>query len=313
MRVFVAGGTGVIGRPLVGRLLARSHGVGVLARSEAAASAVTAMGAEPIEGDAFNSRSLHYAVKTYRPEVIVNQLTALPRSLLNVRKGLRAAKATNQLRAEAGPALVAAAAEEGVERLISQSIAFAQLPGPGIRVESDPLYVEAPGAHGAVVGAVKTLESVTLETAGVSGVVLRYGALYGPGTYFAAGEAYPDMLRRRLLPVIGEGRGTWGLLHVDDAVDATIKAFDAPPGVYNVCDDAPIVAADLLHWMAYALGAKRPRTVSPRWFSLGPGVIARYLIDEQPEVSTDKAARVLGWSPRHPDWRHELARVLRGE
>ncbi len=271
------------------------------------------MGAEPVEGDARNARSLRYAVKTYAPEVVINQLTSLPRSLLNIRAGLRSAKLTNRLRAEAAPVLVEAAAEFGAERVITQSISFAQRPGSGIRTEEEPLYLDAPGAHGKVVAAVAAAEAATLGATEVAGVVLRYGALYGPGTYFAAGEAYPRMLERRLLPIIGEGRGVWALLHIDDAVAATVRSLVGPPGLYNICDDSPIAAQELIPWMAYALGAKQPRTLPRVWFGVGPATILRYLIDEQPAVSSARAREVLGWAPRYSDWRHDLARTLRGE
>lgn len=313
MRVFLAGGTGVIGRPLVARLLAAGHEVGVLARSLAARDKVFAMGAEPVAGDALNVRSLDGAVKTFAPEVVINQLTSLPRRLLSPRQGVRHSKLTNRLRAEAGPVLVAAAAEHGATRVITQSISFAQQPGTKVRREEEPLYAAAPGRHGKVIAAVAAAEAATIGAPAVEGVVLRYGALYGPGTYFAAGQAYPTMLERRLLPVIGDGRGIWALLHVDDAVGATIRALVGPPGTYNICDDAPVAAAELIPWMAYALSAKQPRRLPRSLFGMGPAAILRYLIDEQPEVSSQRARDVLGWAPRHPDWRQELARVLRGE
>ena len=313
MRVFLAGGTGVIGRPLVARLLAGGHQVGVLARSDSASKRVAAMGAEPVEGDALHPGSLRAAVKAFSPEIVINQLTSLPRSLMNLGSANRSARLTNRLRSEAAPVLVEAAAEFGAARVIAQSIAFAQQPGPGVRTESDPLYLDAPSAHRRVVEAVATLEAATHGTDGIDGVVLRYGAFYGPGTYFAADEAYPKMLRRRLLPVVGSGGGVWGLVHVDDAVAATLRAMTGTPGTYNICDDAPVAAAELLPWMAYALGTKQPRTVPPWMFSLGPATILRYLIDEQPAVSSAKAREVLRWEPRHPDWRRTLAGVLRGE
>lgn len=313
MRVFVAGGTGVIGVPLVQRLLAVGHDVGVLARSPGSAERVRRLGAEPVEGDALNERSLQYAVRTYRPEVVINQLTSLPRNLLNLYEGMRSAELTNRLRSESTPVLVEAAAAEGAERVITQSISFAQQPGPGVRSEEDPLYLDAPGVHGDVVRALAAAESATLDTAGVEGIVLRYGAFYGPGSYFAAGESYPRMLERRALPIIGEGRGIWALVHIEDAVDATITALRAESGVFNITDDAPVAAAELLPWMAYALGTSQPRRVSRSLFGFGPLTILRYLVDEQPEVSTKRAHSRLGWAPRHEDWRHSLARVLRGE
>lgn len=313
MRVFVAGGTGVIGRPLVARLLAGGHEVGVLARSDSAAKRIVEMGATPVEGDALNALSLGYAVKTFKPEIVINQLTSLPRSLLNLRDALRSAKLTNRLRDEATPVLVEAARDVGAERIISQSISFAQQPGPGIRVEDDPLHLQAPSSHRKVVQSLAALEEATLAADDIDGVVLRYGAFYGPGTYFDAEQAYPTMLQKRALPIIGEGRGVWALLHVEDAADATIRAMTGPPGIYNICDDDPVAAAELLPWMAYALGTKQPRRVPRSVFSVGPLNIMKYLIDEQPEVSSSKAREVMGWSPRHDDWRRDLAGVLRGE
>ncbi len=313
MRVFLAGGTGVIGRPLVARLLAGNHEVGVLARSDAAASQIQDMGAEPVLGDALNALSLGYAVKTYAPHVVINQLTSLPKSLLNPRAAAHSTKLTNRLRSEATPVLVAAAAEAGAYRVISQSISFAQQPGDGVRTEDDPLYLEAPSAHRKVIEAVGSLEAATMGSADIEGVVLRYGAIYGPGSYFADGEAYPSMLHHRTFPLIGEGSGIWALLHVDDAVDATVAAMRCDPGIYNICDDDPIPASELFPWMALALGAKAPRTAPRAMFGAGPLTIMRYLLDEQPAVSPDRAREVMRWRPRHPDWRHELARVLRGE
>ena len=313
MRVFLAGGTGAIGRPLVARLLAGGHDVGVLARSERAVAIVRDMGAEPIEGDALNALSLAYAVRTFTPEIVINQLTSLPRSLLNPRDGLRSIRLTNRLRTEATPVLVEAAIRAGAERIISQSISFAQQPGAGTRVEEDPLHLEAPSTHGKVVGAVAAAEAATIGSADIEGVVLRYGAFYGPGTYFAAGGAYPKMLERRALPIIGEGRGVWALIHVDDAVDATSRAMRGPAGVYNICDEAPVTADELIPWMAYALGTKMPFSAPRYLFRSGPAAILRYLIDEQPRVSNQKAKTTLRWTPRHRGWRRELARVLRGE
>lgn len=312
MRVFLAGGTGVIGRPLVARLLAAGHAVGVLARSEAAADKVRALGAEAVEGDALNELSLGYAVKTFGPEIIINQLTALPRSLLNPAEAARAMKLTNRLRTEATPVLAEAGAEAGAHLMISQSISFAQKPGPGVRTEDDPLYTDAPSAHRGVVAAVAANEEATLG-APLDGIVLRYGFFYGPGSFFAAGEAYPKMLHRRLLPIVGEGRGVWSLIHIDDAVDATVRAITADPGVYNICDDDAVTWAELAPWMAYAVGAKPPRRLPRALFGAGPLTIMRYQFDEQPAVSSAKAREVMKWEPRFPTWRAELTRVLRGE
>ena len=306
MRVVVAGATGVIGRSLLPRLRIDGRTVIAVCRDPERSEAMRERGFETVVADALDGDALRRAVIESDPEIIINQLTNLPRSLLNPRAASSAAKRTNALRTVGGRALAEAAKVTGA-RLVAQSIAFAQRPGDGVRVEDDPLYTDAPKAHAAVVDAIGTLELVTTDA---GGTVLRYGAFYGPGTYFAPGEGYPTMLRRRLLPIIGEGRGVWGLLHLEDAVDATIKAIVAPPGVYNVVDDDPVMASELLPWMAEQLGTKPPRRVPRFLFSQGPTTILRYLIDEQPAVSSERARNVLGWAPGHPSWRGPLAELL---
>lgn len=308
MRIVVAGSTGVIGKSLLPRLRVDGRTVVAVTRSEAKAAALAADGYETVVVDAADGEALRKAVTAAAPEIIINQLTNLPRSLLNPRQAGAAAKRTNALRTGAGAALAEAASVTGA-RLIAQSIAFVLRPGPGVRTEDDPFYDDAPNAHAQVIEAVRRLEEATTSA---GGTVLRYGAFYGPGTYFAPGEAYPTMLARRLLPVIGEGGGIWGLVHLDDAVDATIKAIVAPAGIYNVTDDDPVPAGELLPWMAERLGVKPPRRVPRAFFSSGPLTILRYLIDEQPAVSNDRAKEQLGWVPRHPSWRQPLADLLTG-
>lgn len=306
MRVVVAGATGAIGRILLPRLRIDGRNVIAVCRHEERAEVMRAMGYETVVADALDGDALRSAVVAARPEIIINQLTSLPLSLLNPRAASKAARRTNALRTVGGKALADAATATGA-RLVAQSIAFAQRPGDGVRVEDDPLYTDAPGAHAAVVNAIGALESATVAT---GGTVLRYGAFYGPGTYFAPDGAYASMLRRRLLPIVGEGRAVWGLLHLEDAVDATIKAMVAPPGVYNITDDDPVPASELMPWMADQLGAKPPRRVPRMLFSRGPLTILRYLYDEQPAVSSERARAVLGWAPHHPSWREPLAELL---
>ncbi len=308
MRVVVAGATGVIGRSLLPKLRIDGRSVIAVVRSEDRAEQVLADGYDALVVDAADPSALEEAVVAAAPEVIINQLTSLPRSLLNPIAAKRAADQTNALRRNAGAAL-AAAAKASNARLISQSIAFAQRPGEGIRTEDDPLYLDAPGGHRPVVEAIAALEQVTRS---VGGTVLRYGAFYGPGTYFDPEEAYGVMLRRRLLPIIGEGRGVWGLLHIEDAVDATIKAIAGPSSVYNITDDEPVPASELLPWLADTMGTKPPRRMPRAMFSTGPATVLRYLVDEQPRVSNERARNELGWEPKHPSWREPLAQLLQG-
>lgn len=306
MRVFLAGATGVIGRGLVARLQTEGRTVVAAARTPAAASALEQRGCEAVVVDALDASALKRAAVEARPEIIINQLTKLPKDLTDLKASIQAGKDTNQLRALGGPALAEAAQDTGAQ-LIAQSIAFAQKPGSGIRKEEDPLYVNADGGHKLVVQAIALLEQATIDA---GGVVLRYGAFYGPGTYFAPDGAYSEMLRRRLLPIVGAGRGSFNLLHVDDAIDATIRAIVAPSGIYNIVDDERVTAGDLFRFMAEKLGAPPPRRVPAFAFGLGPLAVLRYLIDEQPAVSNSKAKEILQWHPAHPGWKVPLAELL---
>lgn len=307
MRVFLAGATGVIGPPLIGRLQSAGHTVVGLARSDRAAQWLIGERCEVARADALDPDALRRATIEARPDVIINQLTSLPKSFLNPIEASKSAKLTNKLRVLAAPVLADAAKETG-SRLIAQSIAFAQKPGSGIRKEDDALYLTAPAGHRSLVKALAILEAATVE---VGGVVLRYGHLYGPGTYFAPDGGYPEMLHKRMLPVVGQGRGSFHLLDLDDAAVATVSAMDAPSGIYNITDDVRVTAGDLFRWMAREIGAPVPARVPPIAFSLGSLTYLRYLIDEQPAVSNQKAKDVLGWNARYPDWHEPLAELLR--
>ncbi len=310
MRIFVAGGTGAIGRPLVVALAGAGHDVTVFARSEARVAALGVAGVVPAVGDAFEADALTRAVASAKPEVVVNQLTSLAQSAnpVAVKRGF---DATSRLRREVSGTLVGAALAAGARRVVAQSISFAYRPGPGVRTESDPLWTGAAGQIGHLTGSLAALESATLGTAGVEGVVLRYGSLYGPGTYFAPGGLYASMIAKRRLPVPGAGGGLFGLVHLDDAVAATLAALEGPAGVFNVVDDVPAPASEWIPLAARLLGAKPPRHVPEALARVGAGRFLAYLMCDQPAVSNARARRQLGWSPRYPDWHVGLPAVLR--
>ncbi len=311
MRIFVAGGTGAIGRPLVSRLVEAGHEVTVFSRSEGRVAALGLPGVVPAVGDAFDPDRVLRAVQAAQPEVVVNQLTNLPQSTnpLAIKRGF---DRTCRLRAEVSGTLMAAARSAGARRVVAQSISFAYRPGPGVRIESDPLWTAAGGQIGKLVGPVATLESATLGDRSVEGVVLRYGSFYGPGTYFAPDGMYAAMLKRRMLPIPGEGGGVFGLVHVDDAAAATAAALDGPTGVFNVVDDVPAPAAEWIPLAASLLGAKPPHHVPEALARVGAGKFLTYLLCDQPAVSNGRARIELGWMPRFPDWHAGLAAVLSG-
>jgi nucleoside-diphosphate-sugar epimerase len=296
MRVFVAGATGVIGRPLLARLHEAGHQTVGTTRSEARAESIRTLGAEPVVVDARDTDALKAAVVEARPDIVINELTRLP-DRLNYRKPKETFGATNELRGKVGPALAGAAAEAGARRLISQSICFAYAStGKLAHAESDPL------AEGRL--ALETLESATLETPGLHGVVLRYGYFYGPGTFFAQGGSTWAEVRKRRFPLVGRATGVLSFAHVADAATATIAALDrGSAGIYNVCDDEPAQMSEWLPAYAEAIGAKRPLRV-PVWlarrFAGRQGVELATTLEG---ASNEKAKRELGWRPRYASWR----------
>jgi 2-alkyl-3-oxoalkanoate reductase len=311
MRVFVAGGTGAIGRPLVVALAAAGHEITVFSRSAGRVAALGVPSVVPAVGDAFDADSLRRAVQGAKPEVVVNQLTNLAQSAnpIAVKRGF---DMTSRLRREISGTLVASARSAGARRVVAQSISFAYRPGPGVRTEADPLWTDATGQIGQLTGSLAALESSTLGDSDVEGVVLRYGSFYGPGTYFARDGLYSSMIAKRRLPIPGDGGGLFGLVHLDDAVSATVAALEGPTGIYNVVDDVPARASEWMPFVADLLGAKPPRKVPEAVARIGAGKFLAYLMCDQPAVSNQLARTELGWSPQYPDWHDGLLAELAG-
>lgn len=311
MRVFVAGATGVIGRPLVDHLLAAGHEVAAMTRSQDSAAALRERGVEAAVADAFDREAVGAAVAGARPEVVINQLTALPQRI-PIQSYAKALEPTNRLRREAGPILAQAAAAAGARRLIAQSVAFFLAPNPGsVLDESAPVWADPPRPFTQAARSMLALERAALGTPGIEGVVLRYGYFYGPGSVFAPGGSSAEDVRRRKLPIVGTGGGLFSFIHVDDAAAATVCALDrGVPGIYHVTDDEPVAQRDWVPAMAAALGGKPPRRI-PGWLAslvAGPG-LAR-AAQELPGASNAKARRELGWAPRYPTYREGFAAVF---
>ena len=303
MRVFVAGASGAIGRPLVPALIAAGHEVTGTTRSEERAEGVRAAGARAAVCDALDADALHTAVAEAAPEVVVHELTALPDRFNPRDKQMYAP--TNRLRRDGTRNLIAAARAAGARRIVCQSIAFAYAPGerPEVKDEDAPLALEAPLPFGDSVRTIDEMERAVVGADGLEGLVLRYGWFYGPGTYLADDGSVARDVRRRRLPVIGKGIGLYSFVHVADAASATIAAVErGAPGVYNVVDDEPAPQREWLPRYADAIGAKKPLRV-PVWIArLAMGKIAT-MADVQAGASNAKAKRELGWEPRWRSWR----------
>ena len=311
MRVFVAGASGAIGRPLIPKLVAAGHDVTGMTRSEAKAEDVRSAGASAAVVDVFDADAVRVAVEQASAEVVVHELTALPERLDFRREDLYAA--TNRCRSEGTRNLLDAARAAGTRRFVSQSIAFAYRPeGARVKSEDEPLLDAAPGGFGSAMDALREMESSVLGAEGIEGLVLRYGFFYGPGTYYAADGSTVADVRRRRLPIVGKGSGVFSFIHVDDAADATVAAVEhGAPGVYNITDDEPAPMSEWVPVLAQAAGAKPPRRV-PAWAArLFAGKGATDFALELRGASNEKAKRELGWRPAHPSWRAGFAESLR--
>jgi nucleoside-diphosphate-sugar epimerase len=311
VKVFVAGATGVIGRRLVPMLVARGHEVTGMTRSGERTESLRALGAAPVVCDAFDAAALREAVVSAAPEVIVHELTDLPK-VLDPRRMATQLAGNNRLREEGTRNLVDAGLAAGSRRIVAQSIAFAYgQDGGGLRTEADPLFDDAPEPWARTVRALHALEDAVTKTEGIEGVVLRYGFFYGPGSAYAADGFYADEVRRRRFPIVAQGTGVFSFIHVDDAAAATVAAVEGgDPGIYNVVDDEPAPLRDWLPAYAEALGAKRPRRV-PRFIArLLAGEHTTRLATELPGASNARARAGLDWQPRYASWRQGFREAL---
>jgi nucleoside-diphosphate-sugar epimerase len=295
LKVFIAGASGAIGRPLVAQLKGAGHEVVGMTRSNA--DALRAQGAEPVVADALDAGAVRAAVEGARPDVVVNELTDLAKPL-NPRKYGEWLEGTNRLRREGTKNLADAAVAAGASKFISQSVAFAYSFDPGLKTEESPVIGAAAGEMGA---AMDELERVTLAAPG--GIVLRYGFFYGPSTSYDRDGHQIEMIRKRQMPIVGGGNGRFPFIHVDDAASATVAAIErGQPGVYNVVDDEPAAGHDWIPYLADVVGAKKPWRV-PAWLArVVAGSMTGFATQLQP-VSNAKAKQQLGWQPRYASWR----------
>ncbi len=308
-RVFVAGASGAIGRPLVHQLLAAGHRVTGMTRREEAAAELRAAGAEAVVCDVYDADALREAMVAAKPEAVVHVLTALPQRF-NPREDYLVA--TNRIRTEGTRNLLAAARASGARRVVAESVAFFYEPAGGwVKDEGAPLMANASGRFGAGVAALKELEGQVLGAEGIDGLILRCGWLYGAGTYYERGGSVAEETLRRRNPVVGAGTGTFSFIHVEDAAAAFVAALRrGERGAYNVVDDEPARLSEWLPVYARELGAKPPRRV-PAW--LARLVVGRDLVASTQTMrgaANAKAKRELGWIPAHPSWRRGFAETL---
>lgn len=310
MRIFVAGATGAIGRHLVPRLVANGHDVVGLTRTPANTCLLRELGAEPVVADALDEKAIHAAVATARPDIIVHQLTDL-KETPDMRHFDRAFASSNRLRTTGTDHLLAAARDCGVKRMIAQSFCgwpYARI-GGFVKTEDDPLDDDPPHEHRGTLNAIRYLERAVTSTPGITGVALRYGGFYGPGTG-VFDPIMTEQIRKRRMPVIGGGTAWWSFLHIDDAAEATALAVERGEGIYNIVDDDPAPVHDWLTELAVMLGTKPPFRV-PAWLGrLAAGEHIVVMMTQSRAGSNAKAKRELGWAPHHASWRQGFAEII---
>lgn len=311
MKVFVAGATGALGRPLTQVLLAHGHTVIGLTNTPSKRAALERAGVQAVAADALDSRGLRAATATLEADAVVHALTALPSG------GPRRARdlaGTNALRAEGTANLLDCARRMGARRFVAESFILGYGFGDwGSRVLTEEQPLAEAGRNAGlepILASLRSLEDQVLaatRAGDIEGVVLRYGLFYGPS---AGTDVLVRLLRRRQLPLPGGGRGVAPWIFTDDAATATVSALErgAAGAAYNVVDDEPVTLRAFLTELAAATGTPAPYSV-PRWLS---AIAAPYLTIALTTVlraSNAKAKDELGWTPSVPTYREGIARL----
>jgi nucleoside-diphosphate-sugar epimerase len=309
VRVFVAGGAGVVGRRLVPQLVASGHQVTATTTSAARLGLLEQLGADAVVMDGLDAVSVGEAVAKARPEAIVHQMTAISPQHAgkpDMKHMDRWFAPTIRLRTEGTDHLLAAAEATGVSNFVAQSYACWNgiRKGGWVKTEDDPLDPEEGTAAQAGMDAIRHLENVVVKAGGAA---LRYGGLYGPG----ATDDQVELVRKRQFPLVGRGTGYSSWVHLDDAASATVLAVEHEArGVFNIVDDEPAPASEWLPYLAACAGAKPPMRV-PKWLArMLAGEVVVTMMTEGRGFSNAKAKRELGWGLRYPSWRQGFKEEL---
>ncbi|HEY3528695.1 MAG TPA: NAD(P)-dependent oxidoreductase [Nocardioides sp.] len=297
MHVYVAGGTGAIGRRLIPQLVERGHRVTATTTNPSRTAGLELLGAEAVVVDGLDGAAVGEAVAKAEPDAVVHQMSALS-GKPDAKHFDRYFAMTNRLRTEGLDHLVAAARAAGVRHVVAQSYAgWPNLRSGGwVKDEEDPLDPEPPKAQRETLAGIRYLEE-TVQKA--DGTVLRYGSFYGD-----ASDGMIPLVRKRQFPLVGGGTGYMSWVHLDDAAAATVLALEQRArGVFNIVDDEPAPASEWLPYLAECVGARPPIRL-PVWVArLAAGETAVSMLTRTRGSSNARAKRVLGWELRWPSWR----------
>jgi nucleoside-diphosphate-sugar epimerase len=298
MNVFVAGASGAIGRPVIAELLRHRHNVTGLARSQSALTDLRIQGVTVIEADVFDPYSIRAAIEKARPDVVIDELTSLPKSSAELANAI---PGDLKIRLEGGGNLHRAAEEFGVKRYLQQASGFFLKAAKGLADEGSPIAVEAGGNVGLSARMYAELEN-RVRRSSMEGVALRYGFFYGPGTWYRQDGSAAEQVRRNETPIIGDGNAVWSFVHVEDAAMATVAAITAEPGVYNITDDNPSPVIQWLPAFARWIGAPAPPHVTVEQARASAGEDAVFYGTRLVGASNAKARHQLGFRPRQLAW-----------
>ena len=299
MRVFVAGATGAVGRPLVSQLIKAGHAVIGMARDENSADRLRQQGAAAEIADALDARAVHQAVVRSAPDVVINQLTVLPKRYTP--ETMQAAvPVDHRVRREGGANLQDAAIAAQAKRYILQSSGFWYEPGAGLANESSQLALHATPYIAEGSRFYRDLEQSAEARPGPKVLFLRYGFLYGLGTWYAPDGDAAEQVRKHMSPIVGDGQGVWSWVHVEDAAAAAVLALEqGSAGAYNIVDDDPSPVRVWLPAFAHWLGAPPPPHASAEQAGSEDAV---YYGTRLRGASNTKAKRELGFQPRRLEW-----------
>ncbi|CAM4159259.1 NAD-dependent epimerase/dehydratase family protein [Bacillus paramycoides] len=275
MKIFVAGATGVIGRNLLPMLINEGHTVYAMIRSDSQKESLKNLGVLPVIADVFNRKEVFSVLKETLPDVVIHQLTAL--STWNLEDNAR-------IRIEGTRNLVDAAKNVGVKKIIAQSISWAYESGDKLATETDPLDFYAPMPRQVTINGIAKLEETVSELP--EAVILRYGTLYGPGTWYAENGVFANQVRNNEI-IATDGMSSF--IHVEDAARAAVLALDWPSGIVNIVDDSPVTSKEWLPIYAAAIEAPEPK-------------VQVWKNSWERGASNNKARKEYGWKPLFPSW-----------
>jgi 2-alkyl-3-oxoalkanoate reductase len=308
VKVFVAGASGAVGKPLIHELIARGHEVVAMTSTDSKRPILEELGASAAVGDVLDPKAMVQLVRSAEPEGVINMASKW--SIYPTR--ISQLTPANLIREHGARNMLAAAVAAGARRYVNESMMFIYGYGSDhveALTESAPQGRERRSGLQRVVDAIVSAEQAVRERSErgeIEGSCMRFGLFHGQ--HADSTRQMFEMVRKRRLPLIGSGDAVRSWIELEDAARAVAHALeDAPAGsVYNVVDDEPVTMRDYIGEIARLTGSKPPRRM-PYWLvNLGASYVAPVFGGGRLPISNAKLKQELGWSPRYPTYREAL-------